>query len=296
MVGRIPLRTRFFIIHNPKAGLETRTLYEGVLSHLVRSGCHIEVVETARHGEGMAAAAHAARSGQFDAAVAAGGDGTIHDVAEGILGHEMPLGIIPIGTANVFAQELGLPREPEMLADALLSAPTRLIPLGEANGRPFLFVVGVGFDAEAVREFETRCTRNYGRAGLVEPVLRALWSHRDQALRVRTDRQAGEARWVIVTRTKRYAADLMLAPEADLRDAQFHVLRMTGRGPFARIAQLAALGVGGLRFCPGVTLEVTRSVRIEGDQSVPVQIDGELLGQLPLEIKIHPRQLAVILP
>lgn len=104
-----------------------------------------------------------------------------------------------------------------------------------------------------------------------------------------------EARWVIVTRTRHYAADLMLAPEADLRDTRLHVLRMTGSGPLVRLAQLAALAAGGLRFCPGVTLEAAHRVRIDGDKSVPVQIDGEALGQLPLDITIHPKPLAIIL-
>lgn len=110
------MRTRFFIVHNPNAGMQTRRFYQGVLSCLARSGCSIEVVETAHRGEGVAASAAAARSGRFDAIVAAGGDGTVHDVAQGLLGHAIPFGIVPVGTANVFAREIGLPRSPKKLA------------------------------------------------------------------------------------------------------------------------------------------------------------------------------------
>lgn len=294
------MRTRFFVIHNPNAGIETRRLYDEVLSRLRRAGGSVEVVETARHGEGMTVAREAARDGRFDAIVAAGGDGTLHDVAEGILcqgkPEGTPLGIIPIGTANVFAREIGLPRSSDGLASTLLQGAARTIPVGEVNGRPFLFVVGVGFDAEAVRQFEAQGTRALGRTGLVEPVLRALLSHEDRVLRVETDDALTEARWVIVTRTKRYAAGLMLAPDADPAAARFHVLCMKGSGPWARIAQLSTLVAGILRFGPGVTLKAASRVRIEGDRRVPVQMDGEVLGELPLEIKIHSRRLAILRP
>ncbi|MFD2252554.1 diacylglycerol/lipid kinase family protein [Pseudochelatococcus lubricantis] len=290
------MRTRFCIIHNPNAGSETRRLYDAVLSRLRRSGSHIEVIETARHGEGMTAAEAAAKSGRFHAIVAAGGDGTVHDVAEGILGQSTPLGIIPVGTANVFSREIGLPRSPEALASTLFEGSERTIPVGEVNGRPFLFVVGVGFDAEAVRQFESKGTRSFGRTGLVGPVLRALASHRDRLLRMETDRGVTEARWIIVTRTKRYAANLMLAPEADLGEAQFQVLCMKGSGPLMRLAQLSTLAIGRLRFGPGVTLETAAWVKICGERDVPVQIDGEILGELPLDIRTHSRKLTLILP
>ncbi len=97
-------RRGFFIVHNPNSGQEARRFYVAVLSHLRSSGANIEVVETASHGQGMVVARAAAQSGQFDAVVAAGGDGTIHDVAEGLLDQAPPLGIILAGTANVFAR------------------------------------------------------------------------------------------------------------------------------------------------------------------------------------------------
>ena len=99
--------------------------------------------------------------------MAAGGDGTVHDVAAGLLGTPIPLGIIPMGTANVFAREVGLPRSPERVASTLMNGKVGTIPVGQINGQPVLFVVGIGFDAEAVRQFETAGTRKLGQAGFV---------------------------------------------------------------------------------------------------------------------------------
>jgi YegS/Rv2252/BmrU family lipid kinase len=241
-------------------------------------------------------AADGAQSGRFDAIVAAGGDGTVHDLAEGLVGDSTPLGIIPMGTGNVFAREINLPRSAAELARTLLQGEVRAIPVGQANGRPFLFVVGIGFDAEAVRVFENEGSRQLGQAGFVWPVLRALLSYQDRLLRVRTHRRDTAAEWVIVTRAKHYAGNLMLAPEADIHHARFYVLRMAGSGPLYRVRQLAALAIGFLRYDPGVCLEPANWVRIDGDRATPVQIDGEVLGELPLEISIHPKSLRIILP
>lgn len=291
-----PLRTRFLIIHNPNAGATARRLYRATLFNLKRLGASTEIVETARHGEGTSAAADAAQSDRFDAVVAAGGDGTVHDAAEGLVGHSMPLGIIPMGTGNVFAREINLPPAPGEIAQTLLHGKARAIPVGDVNGRPFLFVIGVGFDAEAVRLFETEGSREFGQIGFVWPVLRALVSHKDRSLRIRTDGREAEAQWVIVTRVKHYAGNLLLTPDADLHQERLYVLRMKGSGPLNRVRQLAALAVGVLSHDPAVHVEPATRVRIDGDRAVPVQIDGEALGELPLEIGLHPERLKVIFP
>jgi diacylglycerol kinase (ATP) len=289
------LRTRFFIIHNVAAGSPPRDRYEAVVRNLRDAEATLEVLETTSSAEGTTAATQAAARGDFDAIVAAGGDGTVHAVSKGVLGSSVPLGIIPTGTADVYAREIGLPRAPAALADTLLHGNVAALPVGEVNGRPFLFVVGVGFDAEAVQLFEAAGSRQFGRMGLVWPAMRALFSDQHRALRVKTSNSDAAAQWAIVTRAKRYAADLLLAPEADVCRTGFYVLRMTGKS-FARIGQLSALAVGQLRFAPGVTLEFTEWVSIAGSRGIPVQVDGEVVESLPLEIKSHAKQLRVILP
>lgn len=244
----------------------------------------------------MRAAADAARSARFDAAVAAGGDGTVHDVASGLLGTPIPLGIIPMGTANVFAREIDLTRSPDCIARTLLNGKVSTIPVGEINGQPVLFVVGVGFDAEAVRQFEIAGTRKFGQAGFVMPLLHALFSERIRSLKVTTDHGSSDAQWVIVTRARRYAGGFLLSKDAGVTRSKFHVLRFRGRGPLVRLRQLAALTGGLVSFDPDVNIEVTDWVRVEGDPKTPVQVDGEMLGALPVEIRIHPQRLQIILP
>jgi diacylglycerol kinase family enzyme len=111
-----------------------------------------------------------------------------------------------------------------------------------------------------------------------------------------TQRGETEAQWVIVTRIKYYAGDLMLVPQADLHQDRFYVLRIVGSGPLNRIRQLSALALGLLRYDPGVCVEAVNWVRIDGDPATPVQIDGEVLGALPLEISLHAKRLSLIFP
>jgi diacylglycerol kinase (ATP) len=290
------MRRTFFILHNPNAGRSARRHYHSTLTLLREAGAHAKVVETSRHGEGMRLTARAACSANLDAIVAAGGDGTVHDAAEGLLGTSTPLGIIPMGTANVFAREVGLPRTPERVANTLLYGTAQAIPVGQINGRPFLFVVGIGFDAEAVAHFEASGSRQLGQAGLVGPVMRALVSHSDSVMHVTTDKGRSEAQWVIVTRVPRYAGGLLLSREANITQTKFYVVRFGGHGPLVRLRQLSALACGLIRYDPAVTIEAAEWVRIDSDTPIPVQVDGELLGTLPVEITMHPQQLRLILP
>jgi diacylglycerol kinase (ATP) len=290
------MRRRLFILHNPNAGPAARRHYHSVMTLLLEQGARMELVETSRHGEGMKVTAEAALSGNFDAVVAAGGDGTVHDAAEALLGLETPLGVIPTGIANVFAREAGLPFSPARVATTLLYGKARPIPVGQVNGRPFLFVVGIGFDAEAVRHFETSSTRQLGQAGFVAPVLRALISRPDSLLHVTTDRGSSKAAWVIVTRVPHYAGGLLLSSEADISQTAFHVVRFGGRGPLVRLRQMSALACGLIRYDPDVTIEVAEWVRVDGDAATPIQVDGETLGGLPVEITLHPQRLRLISP
>jgi diacylglycerol kinase (ATP) len=290
------MRRTFFILHNPNAGSAARRHYHVALTLLRVHGAHIELLETSRHGEGMRVTGQAALSGSFDAIVAAGGDGTVHDAAEGLAGSLVPLGIVPTGTANVFAREVGLLLSPERVARTLLYGKVRDIPLGQINRRPFLFVVGVGFDAEAVRHFETTGTRQLGRAGLVVPAIRTLLSDSPRLLQITTDRGSSEAEWVIVTRAKHYAGGLLLSSQADVTQTKFWVVRFGGRGPLVRLRQLSALAFGLIRYDPDVSIEAAEWVRVEGDAATPVQVDGEMLGALPIEITLNSQGLQLIMP
>ncbi len=151
------------IIHNPTAGRRRTRFYDAVAAALEERGCRLTVRETSGP-ESATELARAAAAEPFEAVVAAGGDGTINEVVNGLAGAPMPLGLIPLGTANVLAAEIGLPRRPESVAAALIEGALRSAYIGRANGRAFAMMAEVGFNAHVVHGIDLGLKRWVGRA------------------------------------------------------------------------------------------------------------------------------------
>ncbi len=290
------MRTRFFIIRDPRASRYGRYIFNTTLESLCETGSHVESVSVKRREDGARLAREAMQSGAFDAIVGAGGERMIHNVAAGLVGSATPLGIIPTGTGNVFANELGYSFAPFALARTLQAGSVEHIPVGQVNGEVFLSLVSVGYDAEAVRHFTAENPRFLGRASYILPVLRALAGRPSRPLVVETESGRYRAHWVIISRTKRYAGELLLTPEAGLAKPGMHVIRFAGAGRIKRLRQLSALVTGQLSRDPHVSIEAAQSVTITGDPQCAVQIDGQFKGELPLEIGLHPERLGVVMP
>src|SRR6201999_1891711 len=154
------------IVFNPVAGRRRATLLWRVLDILVANGVRLDVVETHRAGHAEALSTEAARRGER-MVVAAGGDGTIAEVANGLIGSPTRLGVIPLGTANVLAHELKLPFAPKSVAAALAFGRTCTLWPGQANGpdgaRLFVQMLGVGFDAHVVRNLAFPLKKIFGK-------------------------------------------------------------------------------------------------------------------------------------
>src|ERR1700760_1151920 len=158
------------VIFNPVAGRRRAHLLWRVLDVLVANGVRLDIAETHRAGHAETLAREAARRGE-PMVVAAGGDGTIAEVANGLLGTGARLGIIPLGTANVLAHELGLPFAPSAVAAALAFGRPRPIWPGIAAGangsRLFVQMLGAGFDAQVVHRLSSPLKRALGRTAYV---------------------------------------------------------------------------------------------------------------------------------
>jgi diacylglycerol kinase (ATP) len=158
---------RILAIYNPTAGRRARGKLERFCASLTRLGATVTLAETNAplHARELAAAADPA---QFDVVAVAGGDGTINEAVNGLTGSPLPLALLPLGTANVLANELGLPRAPEALAEIAAQAPIRSIFPGEIitaeRNEPWrsLLMAGIGFDAEVVANLNTKLKRRIG--------------------------------------------------------------------------------------------------------------------------------------
>ncbi len=324
------MRKKLLIIHNRMAGRRKAPLLHRVLSELERRQIDVQLKAASSIAEDIELAGGAADAGAVDAVVAAGGDSTIRGVAMGIMGRKMPLGIIPAGTGNVLAQELGLGRDPARIADVLIGGEIKTMSPGLANGEPFLLMAGAGFDAEIVRNLDHDLKQRIRKAAYIGPTLRAL-AAKPPALSVSFPEDAENQRatggpeapmswrsynaaFVVVTKVRHYGGRFVIAPEADLTADDFQVVMFMDRSRPGMVRALAGMAmgkntrlkktatdedgnfVGHIMKTRGVMIRSARHVRIEAGESVPTQIDGEWLGTVPLDISVSDQKVNLIAP
>jgi diacylglycerol kinase (ATP) len=287
-----PARQRLLVIFNPIAGRRARQRLDAALRALQRLGVVTVLRET--HAPGDAEAfARAARASEFDAIAVAGGDGTMNEVVNGLADPDLPVAILSLGTANVLAHEIGLPRSPRRLAEVVATGPARRVALGEAlfeNGhrpRRFLLMTGIGFDADVVDAVDLGLKQRVGKLAFVVSILMRLWRYRPHAFGLHLDDTVQrEAVSVIATRARCYAGHFILAPRARLSEPSFQlaIFKRAGRG--AALRALLALPLGLLHRQPDIEIATATSVRLSGPTDAPVQIDGDVLGRLPVTLRI----------
>jgi diacylglycerol kinase family enzyme len=288
------------LIFNPAAGARRRRRIERVAGALATRGVRVTVADTAAPGDAERLAREAAVAG-VETVVAAGGDGTIAEVANGIAGTGAALGVIPTGTANVFAHEHGLPFRPEAIAASLSARRTRALLPGEAlfgDGRRRLFIqmLGVGFDAAVVAALDTALKRRIGKGAYVVETLRQLAAWPFPRLSLRLDGTEMEAAQVILTRGRFYGGRFLLAPGAGA-DMHGLVACCFARGGFgAALLAGAALPLGLVPRLPGFSVGRVGTAEIAGPPGLPVQADGDLAGLTPVIVTEAAAPLAVIMP
>jgi diacylglycerol kinase family enzyme len=274
------------IVFNPTAGSRRRSRLDRALALLPGA----LLVETTGPGHAKGLARAAAARGE-DCVVAAGGDGTIAEVAAGLAttGSGTVLGILPLGTANVLALELGLPARPEDAAGILLAGrDTWLWPgiarFADGEARLFVQMLGAGFDAQVVRRVEPALKRRFGRAAYVWQTLRQLPRYRFPGILARLDgADPLPASALVVSKGHFYAGPYTLAPGASPLRPGFHVALIGGGAARATLAA-ALLPLGLLPRLPGLALRQASRVDLQGID-VPAQMDGDFAGMLPVRVE-----------
>ena len=252
--------------------------------------------------------ARAAAGGGYDAVLVAGGDGTVNEVINGLLagradgGASLPLGLVPLGTQNVLAHELGLPPGGLLAtAEIIRAGRTRAIDVGVAGGRCFALMAGFGFDAQVIREVLRPVKELLGPAAYVFASFGALAKCRSTAIRLTLDGEEvrSEAYLLVVANAASYAyRQIKLAPFAALDDGWLDVC-VFERAPTDRVGfagqMMAVLARRHLRD-PRVRYYRAKRIGLVSDPPIQGQIDGETFGGTPLEITLLPRALPIFVP
>jgi YegS/Rv2252/BmrU family lipid kinase len=288
---------RILVIYNPVAGRWHRKRLGKLLDRLADRGLDVRSLPTGRRGDAVDAARSA---NNVDIIIAAGGDGTVNEVLCGLLarGADEPqpgIAFFPMGTANVLAWELALPRRVDAFVAMIEKGAHLAVTPAVANGHPFLLMASAGVDARAVAALNGGAKRMIGGAAYVLAAITAL---RQAPLKysVTVDGRTIDAGTVIVTRVRRYGGPFVLAPDAGLGTPALHVVTMAGYGWRAAMRYGAALVFGRLWRLDDVTVVRGETVDIHGPVRDPVQLDGDLVTTLPASIKLAERTMTLIVP
>jgi diacylglycerol kinase (ATP) len=291
--------SRFFFIVNPKAGAHLNVTAVRLLRDHLRSAGHavsLELTRSLAHAGQLAL--HAADEG-YDFLVVAGGDGTIRTVADALVHREITVIILPSGTENLLASELGIDGSLHTTINMIERGVTRNLDLGLANHRHFISVVGVGFDAEVVRRVHGQRSGHITHASYIWPICRTYWEYDFPSFHVVADGKilCDEPALIFVGNISRYAVGLKVMPGADCSDGLLDLViyRCHQRRQLMMHSVLTVLGEShrsGL-----VTRTKCRSITIDSPgRDIPVQLDGDPGPNLPLKIEVIPSAAKVLTP
>jgi diacylglycerol kinase (ATP) len=233
----------------------------------------------------------------------AGGDGTINEVVNGMAGSEVPLGILPAGTANVLANELGIGNRMEPAAASLASWVEERVALGLLATatvdipRHFLLMAGAGLDADIVYHLNPRMKASLGKVAYWIDGL-AKFGRRLPEFTVETEGCSLRASFALVSRVRNYGGDLEIAPSISLLEDEFEVVLFEGGTSLPYIKYMLCVLLHRIRGVRGVTILRTRKVLFSGCESgkVYVQVDGESAGSIPATAELVPNALTLLVP
>ncbi len=254
------------------------------------------ICTTTHAGEAEDLARRAALEG-FDKVVAAGGDGTIHEVVNGIAGTGVALGLMPMGTMNVFATELGLPtNDLGHCWDIIQRGKTRLVDLPSANGKHFAQLAGVGLDAQAVKETSQVLKRSFGPVSYLIQAAQ-IAARVPPRLSIESENAStDEGSFVLIGNGRLYGGPFPFFKQAVIDDGLFDVVVFKRLGYLEIIRYLQNVLFSSEISAPEVEYFQTRQLRVTSEQEVPVELDGELVGNCPVEFRVEKQSLRVLAP
>lgn len=286
---------RLLIILNTRAAQKRLHRFHAVLAALDQAGCPYEIREIRGAGGGARIAAQA-DGATADIVAVAGGDGSINDAINGFRPHTPPLGLIPLGTANVLAHEIGLGTTPQAIATTLIEGRARPVWPGQINDRRFMMMASIGFDAHVVGGVSRALKRHIGKMVYAVEALRQLVRYPCSPLNVTIDGHPVRAATLVISRGRLYGGRFVMAPAADLEAPLLHVSIFRRPGRLAMAGYSAALPLGLLNRGKLIGHMTARSITVSSHPGDPVQADGDIVSTLPAVIGLAEHPVGLIFP
>lgn len=283
------------VIYNPVAGPRMVRNIDRVRNGLTGEGVPFEIRRTAGPGDAVLLAREAAHAG-MEAVIAVGGDGTVNEVVNGLAGSETRLLVVPHGTGNVFAAEVGLPKSVEGCLSLLSGGRTIGVRLAKAEKRYFLLLASAGFDAEVVERMGSRGKNLLGIGAYLLSGAVHLFREQPSLWMELPGKERLEVQAVIVCRGRKYGGGVIMAPSGNLEGNTLQVvaLRKLGRVPIVRFAWNVLRGKHAVS--PDVMIRETPTVLVRSRIPSAAQVDGDYFGPLPVRFEMTDVSVRIIVP
>jgi diacylglycerol kinase (ATP) len=281
------------VILNPAARGERASRWRAQIESITKGST---LRATSQSGDAESLARSAAEQG-FKKVVAAGGDGTINEVVNGLAGTNVTLGLLPVGTVNVFAMELGLPSNNlRHCWDIIQTGKTRLVDLPNANGKYFVQLGGIGLDAQVVKETSLAFKRSFGPLSYLISAAQ-IAARKPPRLFIESENASiDEGSFVLIGNGRLYGGPFPFFKHAVIDDGLFDVVVFKRLGYLEIIKYLQDVVFSSDIRVPEIEYFQTRRMRVTSDEDVPVELDGELVGKCPVEFGMQERALRVMAP
>jgi diacylglycerol kinase (ATP) len=292
------------LIANPKTGRyksQRSPSIETISANFRLNGLEVDAFSTTGPGDAARLAAEAAQKG-VSQVIVSGGDGTINEALQGLVGTETRLAILPRGTANVLAREIGLPLDVDAAVDVIATGKTRTIHVGLAidelknTRRYFLLMAGIGLDAAVVNQVNPRLKKHLGRGAFWLTGFGQLANWHPASFKLEVNGESYEATFVNIGNAPSYGGDLAITPGASLDQPEFEICIIQTRSRIRYLRLLSSArrrdgirpGLAGVRFA--------RATHASATGNAPVQVDGEVIGNLPMRFEVAPHTIEIVIP
>lgn len=295
------MKSSIVLISNPTAKRASDKKIAQASRYLMSKGYKVEVLFTEKKGNAESLAREAIRE-LPSLIIAAGGDGTFNEVINGIAGSEIPMAILPLGTTNVLAKEIGVPENVEGAMEIAVTGTTKTISLGKIAitrlsslvSRYFVLMAGIGFDGEAVFGINETFKKISGKGAYIFSGLKVLPVFNPHELTFNIDGKTYYGYSAIISKTAKYGGNFKITPDARLTDPTFYICLFKGKKRLDVLRYVFGIATRShLRF---KDIEYLKAKRVQIDGNAHVQIDGDYFGMTPAKVEVAPNTLRLIHP
>ncbi len=297
----LPTPFRALIIYNPAAGQspDLSSMLDRVANLWRDHGWQVEIAATTAPGDATRRAQQAAEAG-YNAVVAAGGDGTANEVMNGLVGTSTALGVLPLGTVNIWAREMGLSMDMLKAAASLTESKLARIDVGMAGNRYFLLMAGIGFDAAVTATVNTQEKKRLGAIAYIKQAVQIAWNFRGTRPKLKIDgkRVRGKILMVTIGNSQLYGGVVKFTAHATIDDGLLDICVIKGDGMLSAPRRLISIFARHYNRDPQVKYYRGKQIEIRGrrGKQLPIQVDGDYLGQTPMTFQIVPNSLSILVP